>query len=98
MVGWSEVLRRSFDYNPQPSYESRVLSGPRIARDSRTGDVVSIVERRADGVAGARASTCLIYSTDAGFTRVWSYPANWQRLSDDDLLALTERWRQSRSA
>jgi hypothetical protein len=92
------VLRRSFEYDSQPSYGSRILSGPRIARDSRSGEMVSIVERRTDGVAGARASSCLIFSTDAGFTRVWFYPSNWQRLKDDELIELTERWRHSRSA
>jgi hypothetical protein len=91
------VLGRSFEYNTQ-SQSGRILSGPRIVRDSRTGDVVSVVERRADGVAGARGPSCLIFSTDAGFTRVWHYPRGWQRLNDDELIALTERWRRPQSA
>lgn len=91
-------MARSFDYIPQHSRESRILSGPRILRDNRTGEVVSVMERRTDGVAGARGPSCLIFSTDAGFTRVWSYPSGWQRLEDDELIALTEHWRYSRSA
>ena len=67
-------------------------------RDRSTGDMVSVVERRADGVAGARAPSCLIFSTDAGFNRVWTYPANWQELGDDELIGLTIRRRGSRSA
>lgn len=92
------MLRRPFDYNPAPSYEGRILSGPRIVRDNRSGEAVSVVERRTDGVAGARGPSCLIFSTDGGFTRVWYYPSHWQRLDDDELIALTERWRHSRSA
>lgn len=92
------MLARSFDYYSQDLQENRVLRGPRVVRDRRSGDFVSIVERRTDGVAGARGPSCLIFSTDAGFTRVWIYPADWQRLNDDELIALTERWRQSRSA
>ena len=87
----------SFEYNPQ-TYENRILRGPRVVRDHRSGEMVSIVERRTDGVAGARGPSCLIFSTDAGFTRVWTYPSNWQRLGDDELMELTERWRHPRSA
>lgn len=89
---------RSFEYNPLQSRESRILSGPRIVRDNRNGEMVSVVERRTDGVAGARGPSCLIFSTDAGFTRVWYYPKHWQRLKDDELIALTERWRRPHTA
>lgn len=92
------MLARSFDHVAHSTHESRILSGPRLVRDSRNNEVVSVIERRADGVAGARGPACLIFSTDLGFTRVWVYPDNWQRLRDDELMALTERWRQSRSA
>ncbi len=91
------MFRRPFE-DPQPPYENRILSGPRLIRDRQNGEMVSIMERRTDGVAGARGPSCLIFSTDLGFTRVWSYPANWQRLNDDELIALTERWRQPQSA
>jgi hypothetical protein len=91
-------VARSFEHYPQQSYENRILRGPRVIRDHRSGDVVSIVERRTDGVAGARGQSCLIFSTDAGFTRVWAYPSDWQRLGDEELIQLTERWRHSRSA
>jgi hypothetical protein len=90
-------LARSFEYYAQ-SYTNRILRGPRVVRDKRSGELVSVVERRTDGVAGARGPSCLIFSTDAGFTRVWTYPSNWQRIGDDELIALTERWRHPRSA
>ena len=90
-------MARSFEYHAQ-SYENRILRGPRVVRDNRSGELVSVVERRTDGVAGARGPSCLIFSTDAGFTRVWTYPSNWQRLRDDELIELTERWRHPRSA
>ncbi len=70
--------------------DSVVLRGPRIIRDVSTGDVISVVERRADGVAGARAPSCLVFSTDRGFTRLWNYPENWLVLSDAELKALSE--------
>ena len=90
------MLARSFDHVAH-SGENRVLRGPRLVRDKQSGEIISVVERRADGVAGARRPTCLIFSTDVGFNRVWYYPTHWQRLNDDELIALTEHWR-SRSA
>ena len=91
------MLHRSFEFEP-PSREGRILNGPRVIHDNRSGETVSVMERRTDGVAGARGPACLIFSTDAGFTRVWLYPSDWQRLNEDDLMALTERWRHPRSA
>lgn len=86
--------------NPDSTHgkrDSSVVRGPRIIRDNSSGDVITVVERRADGVAGARGSCCLIFSTDRGFTRVWSYPDNWLELSDPDLKAVSE-FRRSHSA
>jgi hypothetical protein len=77
--------------------DSVVLRGPRIIRDGATGDVITVIERRADGVAGARASCCLVFSTDRGFTRLWDYPENWTDLSDVELRALSE-FRRSHTA
>ena len=76
--------------------DTTVVRGPRIIRD-QAGDVITIVERRAEGVTGARAASCLIFSTDRGFTRHWVYPSNWLDLSDADLLAVSE-FRRSQSA
>lgn len=70
--------------------DSTVVRGPRIIRDTATGDVITVVERRADGVTGARGPSCLIFSTDRGFTRLWSYPDNWVDLSDAELKAVSE--------
>ena len=81
----------------QPPREDRVVRGPRVVRDHK-GDLVSIVERRTDGVAGARGPSCLIFSTELGFTRVWGYPVNWTDLPEEQLLALVDRPRRSQSA
>lgn len=70
--------------------DSAVVRGPRIIRDITSGDVITVVERRADGVTGARGPSCLIFSTDRGFTRLWSYPDNWVDLSDAELKAVSE--------
>lgn len=98
MHGEGAVLVNVSGSGSNPPRENRVLKGPRLVRDRSNGDMVSVVERRTDGVAGARAPSCLIFSTDAGFTRVWTYPANWQEMSDDELIALTIRRRASQTA
>lgn len=77
--------------------DSTVVRGPRIIRDDRTGDVITVVERRADGVTGARGPSFLVFSTDRGFTRHWVYPDNWIDLSDAELQAVSE-FRRSNSA
>lgn len=86
--------------NPDTAHgkrDSNVVRGPRIIRDNASGDVITVVERRADGVAGARGTSCLIFSTDRGFTRVWSYPDNWLEISDAELKAVSE-FRRSHTA
>jgi hypothetical protein len=92
------VHSKSSDAYENRFRDSRVLSGPRLIRDPRTGDTVTVMERRADGVAGARGPACLIFNTDVGFTRVWSYPANWAELSDAELVRLSESLRNSKMA
>jgi hypothetical protein len=86
------------DSSPQHSHENAVIGGPRVLRDENTGDVTTVVERKANAIVGARASSCLIFHTDGGFVRLWEYPENWMDLPDGDLLALTEPPRRSRSA
>lgn len=83
------VLARALEWTSGHTREDRVMSGPRLVRDSRTGEMVSVVERRADGVAGARGPSCLIFSTELGFTRIWDYPRNWKDIGDDELIGLT---------
>lgn len=78
--------------------QERILSGPRVILDRKSGESITIVERRTDGVAGARRSTCLIFSTEAGFTRIWNYPERWQELTDDELVALLDQLHDARSA
>ena len=80
-----------------PRRESAIVRGPRVVRDNATGDMLTVVERCADGVTGARGPRCLIFSTDRGFIRLWAYPENWVDLSDAELRALSE-FRRSNTA
>src|SRR4051812_11618047 len=66
------------------------LSGKQRALQPRTftGEhgitwTVSTLNSRAP--QDARHSTCLVFSSEAGVSCVWDYPANWRDLSDDAL-------------
>ena len=87
----------SFDGWQHRASDSRVVGGPRLVRDRSSGDVISVVERRSDGIAGARSSHCLVFSSERGFRRLWEYPRNWMDFGDDELIALSERRVVSRS-
>ena len=84
------MQEKSFDAQQRRLTETRVVHGPRMVRDRRTGEMITVIERRADGVAGARAPFCLVFSSEAGFRRIWNYPANWTDCGDDELVALSE--------
>jgi hypothetical protein len=89
---------RFADAKPAREIENAVVHGPRVLCDEITGDTTIVEERRADRVTGARSPTCLIFSTERGFMRLWDYPANWHELTDAELVALSERKRISKSA
>ena len=89
---------RFSEQSARPVGENVVLRGPRVVRDVQSGDTITVVERRADGVAGARGPACLIFSTERGFIRLWHYPENWDALTDRELVWLSERPRRSQSA
>ena len=74
---------RSFDAQTHRVNETRIVNGPRMIRDRATGEMITVIERRADHVAGARGPACLVFSTDAGFRRLWDYPARWMDFGDD---------------
>jgi hypothetical protein len=84
----------------QHTQERLVVNGPRVVRDGASDQIMTVVERWARGVAGARGPACLVFSTDLGFTRLWDYPENWENLSDAEIIALSARplLRSSRSA
>jgi len=86
-----QVHGRFSDSTTQHTRDSGVVNGPRVLRDEASGEITTVVERRADGVAGARAPKCLLFHTERGFTRLWVYPENWADLSDADLLLLEAR-------
>ena len=52
-----------------------------------------VYEMVAGHVPGARGARCLIMESESKGVcrRVWSYPANWQEMSVDELLALNPR-------
>ena len=64
----------------------------RLVSDAE-GAAWRVYEMAAGHIPGARGARCLIMeSASHGVCRrFWSYPANWQELSADDLLALSPR-------
>jgi len=74
----------------QSKRDSSVLRGPRTIPDGSFGEVMTVVERRSDVASGAGASSCLVFSTDRGFIRLWKYPAHWMELTDAELRVLSE--------
>ena len=52
------------------------------------GRVWTVRETDTSKVPGARAPWSLIFDTDGYCFRVWSYPLDWQELSNGELLAL----------
>ena len=57
----------------------------------RDDEMWTVKEVNALNVPGARGSRCLICESTSVVRRLWNYPANWMRLSDDDLLNLCSR-------
>ena len=91
-------FRRFLDSAPTQTHELSIVNGPRVVRNDATGDLTTVVERKAERVVGSRGPRCLIFNTDLGFTRLWDYPENWLDLGDQELLALAQRPRRSQSA
>ena len=56
------------------------------ASDHRIWTVEEIDARH---VPGAKADRCLVFSTGSITRRVWNYPTDWMRLSDEDLEELS---------
>ena len=73
------VYGKFTDSSPRHSRENAIVRGPRVLRDEDTGDVTTIVERKADAIVGARAPRCLIFHTDRGFIRLWNYFGELER-------------------
>ena len=48
-------------------------------------------EANAAHVPGARRDRCLIFDSDGIVRRVWTYPSDWMKLTDDALWALIDR-------
>lgn len=64
------------------------MRGPRYLVDPETQARLVVEERPADGVAGARGRSYLIFFFEHGFHRLWKFPADWDRMPDDELLRL----------
>ena len=56
-----------------------------IVRDSERWTISEVDARE---VPGARGDSCLICESDFSVRRLWSYPADWDRIEDARLLAL----------
>jgi hypothetical protein len=91
------MLHRFSNPEWQRANEPLVVRGPRLLRDGANDQIMTVVERWAHGVAGARGPACLVFSTELGFTRLWDYPDNWNELSDAELIALSSRPRLNRT-
>lgn len=72
------------------------VRGPRYLVDPETQMRLVVEERPAQGVAGARSATYLIFFFEQGFHRVWAFPRDWYDLSDEELLRLG--WHPRRAA
>ena len=72
------------------AHDEHIVGLPRVIRDPASGEMTTVVERRADHTAGARGPRCLIFSNDRGFIRIWEYPEQWSALSDGELMRLSE--------
>lgn len=72
---------------------------PRDERDVRTRVVMDgegtewVVNEVETPQPWARGARCLIFSSASIVRRVWSYPADWARLSSRELLKLVEESR-----
>jgi hypothetical protein len=56
----------------------------------RENEQWTVREADARRVPGARAAFCLICESSEVVRRLWTYPEDWQDLSDDDLWQLLE--------
>ena len=59
--------------------------------DARDGTRWRVREALAHDVPGAEASSCLIFDAGTVCRRVWHYPPQSARLSDDSLVEIIER-------
>jgi hypothetical protein len=64
-------------------------SGERIIQRAEQRWVVR--EISTTNQAGGRGRRCLICESDEVVRRVWEYPDDWERLSDEELLELCAR-------
>ena len=82
------VTTESSGYRMFGSNHFRVRTS-RVIRDPAGFVVWRVVEVDTTGLPGARRDACLLFDGAQGVRRVWHYPANWDTLSDAELLALS---------
>lgn len=75
-----------------PAERGRAPLAQRTVSDA-AGAGWRVYEMSAGHVPGARAARCLVMESESQGVcrRFWNYPANWQELPDDELLALSPR-------
>jgi hypothetical protein len=60
----------------------------RTVHDPERGAAWYVREVDAGAVPGARGPRCLIWHAAGAVFRMWTYPANWESLSDAELLVI----------
>ena len=80
----------------QQQEERRVSTNPANRRSSEraysepaTGERWCVREAAPSTLPGHEGARCLIFASDMILRRVWTYPADWRRLSPAELVALS---------
>ena len=66
-----------------------LMTNPRLCFVDSLGTDWRIYEVASANVPAPRGSNCLIFESTQAVRRVWNYPANWHKLSSDELTALS---------
>jgi hypothetical protein len=66
-----------------------MMKSPRLCFIDSAGIDWRIYEIPSVNVPAPRGDNCLVFESEKAIRRVWNYPPNWQRLSSDELSALS---------
>ena len=67
----------------------RLMTNPRLCFVDSVGTDWRIYEVASVNVPAPRGRNCLIFESTQAVRRVWNYPSNWEKLSTDELSALS---------
>ena len=65
------------------------MTNPRRCFVDSRGTDWRIYEIASNNVPAPRGRNCLIFESTQAVRRVWNYPSNWEKLSTDELSALS---------